>query len=102
MFKKQPIFSFFSGFPKTFSTSWDRTCVQDTKNAMVTQHHAMVMASKEQGQPEFLTSRSREVDGAAQVTQEHQQQLVNGSWTWKVAGRNMVIYEKRRESIGKA
>eukprot|EP00435_Cladocopium_sp_Y103_P049502 s1614_g14.t4 len=49
---------------------------------MVTQHHAMVMASKEQGQPEFLTSRTREVDGAAQVTQEHKQQLVNGSLDW--------------------
>ena len=38
----------------------------------------MVMASKEQGPPEFLTSRTREVDGAPQVTQEHKQQLVNG------------------------
>ena len=63
-----------SGFMKLIPSIFS----QDTKNAMVTQHHAMVMASKEQGQPEFLTSRTREVDGAAQVTQEHKQQLVNG------------------------
>ena len=43
----------------------------------------MVMASKEQGQAEFLSSRTREVDGAAQVTQEHKQQLVNGNLEWE-------------------
>ena len=53
--------------------------VKDHEHAMVTQHHAMVMASREQGQPEYLTSRTREVDGAPKVTQEHKQQLVNGA-----------------------
>ena len=53
--------------------------VKAHEHATVTQHHAMVMATKEQGQPQYLQTNTREVDGAPKVTQEHKQQLVNGA-----------------------
>ncbi|CAE6973253.1 unnamed protein product [Symbiodinium natans] len=54
------------------------TLIKDPENATVTQHHAMVMATREQAQPEYLTGRTQEVEGPPQVTQQHTQQVVNG------------------------